>query len=168
MPKGADCLEFYNPHYIILQLGIVDCAPRLLYPTEKVLVSKLPQYARKIYIKGIKKLRSRNKMNTVISKNAFETNLIMYLKRCSKLNVHKVIAIKIAVPDARMVSKNPEIVENVISFNSVYHNMTKEFDFLRVIDPLDSRKYDYSIFQDGYHPNQIGHELVFNSLAAVI
>tara|TARA_B110001452_G_scaffold119986_1_gene99552 strand:+ start:11406 stop:11687 length:282 start_codon:yes stop_codon:yes gene_type:complete len=29
-PEGADCLEHYLPDKVIIQLGIVDCAPRLL------------------------------------------------------------------------------------------------------------------------------------------
>jgi len=29
--KGADCLEAYLPDVIKLQLGIVDCAPRLFF-----------------------------------------------------------------------------------------------------------------------------------------
>ena len=29
-PKGADCLEAYAPEVVIVQLGIVDCDPRLL------------------------------------------------------------------------------------------------------------------------------------------
>jgi acyl-CoA thioesterase-1 len=29
-PTGADCLEHYMPEIVIIQLGIVDCAPRLI------------------------------------------------------------------------------------------------------------------------------------------
>lgn len=57
MPNGADCLEFYKPDIVVLQLGIVDCAPRLLNKYDKVIIRLLPEGLTKFYIKLIKSLR---------------------------------------------------------------------------------------------------------------
>lgn len=66
-PKGADCLEAYMPEIVILQLGIVDCAPRLLHNFDKIILKLIPLNHTSNYIKLIKKIRSRNITNTIVS-----------------------------------------------------------------------------------------------------
>lgn len=60
-PKGADSLEAYLPDMVIIQLGIVDYAPRLLYNVEIKILSKMPASLSMFYIHIIKKFRARNK-----------------------------------------------------------------------------------------------------------
>ena len=61
LPMGADCLEFYKPDIVILQLGIVDCAPRLFKRDgiENKIINRIPYKLKDRYIKIVKKLRTR-------------------------------------------------------------------------------------------------------------
>lgn len=68
LPKGADCLEFYNPNIVVLQLGIVDCAPRLLTNFDKIIIKLLPQNKYQFYLRLVKKFRTRKKTNTRVKK----------------------------------------------------------------------------------------------------
>ncbi len=164
-PFGADCLEHYKPNIIILQLGIVDCAPRLLKQgMETKLVNHLPKKIANIYIKLIKTTRKRNTANTYVSLKKFEDNLINYFERCKNQNIEKLIIIKIAIPSQEMVDKNPEIIKNVIKYNAVYDKLEKKYPFVNSINPLDSSKTNEIIFTDGYHPNAKGNTFVYSEL----
>jgi acyl-CoA thioesterase I len=68
-PKGADCLEAYMPAIVILQLGIVDCAPRLLHKNERHLVSRLPALLSNFYLRVLKKIRKRRTERTIVPFN---------------------------------------------------------------------------------------------------
>nr|WP_314993518.1 SGNH/GDSL hydrolase family protein [uncultured Capnocytophaga sp.] len=163
-PSGADCLEFYKPSLIIIQLGIVDCAPRLLTNFDKIILKLLSSKYHNAYVRLIKKVRKRNKKNTQVSISNFQKNLLNYIERSLLIGVEKIIFIAIPFPDNRMIKKNPLIEENVSIYNKIIEDLSKKYKFIEVITPLDSRKYNDVIFEDGYHPNPLGNNIVFNAL----
>lgn len=167
LPKGADCLEFFKPDIVILQLGIVDCAPRLLYEFERKIIGQLPQNILERYLYIVKKLRERNLNNTFVSPEKFTTNLREYLHRCAVLEVKKVIYIGICYPDNTMIEKNPTIGESVNYFNKIILQLADEYNFLKPIFPLDSRNKQ-GIYSDGYNPNQKGHSVILNELINIM
>ncbi|MCK6604144.1 MAG: SGNH/GDSL hydrolase family protein [Bacteroidia bacterium] len=164
-PKGADCLEFYMPDVVIIQLGIVDSAPRLLYNWERFSLQKLPSFASARYIKIIKKYRERNINNTFVPPEKFELNIKTYLDRCLIRNVKRVLYVGICYPDKDMIIKNPFIGESVNLYNKILENTAKDNKVFKLIFPLDARKSN-GIYADGYHPNQTGHELIFSAVSA--
>lgn len=163
-PKGADCLEAYLPDVVILQLGIVDCAPRLLYDFERKIVSKMPTGIQTTYIRLIKVLRKRNPENTLVSFDKFKRNINTYIKRALEVGVEQIIIIGIPNPDEKMIGKNPSIIQNVKKYNDFYNQVSSVNEIVDTIFPLDPKKYDYSIYEDGYHPNVLGHELIKKQL----
>lgn len=163
-PYGADCLEHFIPDIVILQLGIVDCAPRLLNNTERVILKRLPKYLANSYIKVVKKYRKRKLSNTFVSPQKFESNLLNYLDRCKRNIVEKVLIIKIPIPTKKMIDKNPLILKNVTIYNKIYDSLAKKYSFVKCLNPLSPSKYDINIYTDGYHPNKEGNEFVFKSL----
>ena len=163
-PSGADCSEFYKPSLVIIQLGIVDCAPRLLINFDKIILKLLPPKYHNTYIWLIKKIRKRKQKNTQVSISNFQKNLINYIERSLLIGVEKIIFIAIPFPDNRMIKKNPLIEENVSIYNKIIEDLSKKYKFIEVIAPLDSRKYNDVIFEDGYHPNPLGNNIVFNAL----
>jgi len=167
-PLGADCLEFYKPTAIILQLGIVDCAPRLLTNIDKVILKFLPNKISNTYIKGIKFLKKRKVANTLVSLERFEENLRIYIERCTIAEVKTIILIGIPYPDERMIKKNPGIIFNIEKYNKCLLNFSEKYFSVKFINPLDSREYEQNIFADGYHPNPFGNNLVFQSLSDII
>ncbi len=172
-PKGADCLEFYLPDYIILQLGIVDCAPRLIKNNERKVLEKLPFFLSHTYIKIIKKIRNRKITNTHVTPEKFKKNLENYLTRCINNKVKKVIIVQIPYPDERLISKNRLITANIEQYNSILFELQKVFnksnlDFIQIVDPLNSRKYSFRIFEDGYHPNRTGHTFIAENIKELL
>jgi len=163
-PMGSDCLEFYNPKIIILQLGIVDCAPRLLTRLDKLFIRRLSKSLADNYIKIAKRYRKRKTSNTFVSPRKFENNLLDYFDRCKRNNIEKVLIIKIPIPTKEMIDLNPLILENVTLYNRIYDSLAKKYSFIKCLNPLSPSKYDINIYVDGYHPNKKGNFFVFKAL----
>lgn len=163
-PLGADCLEFYKPNIVILQLGIVDCAPRLLNNFDKLILKILTNNLKNFYIKTVKKFKKRKVTNTIVTVDKYQANLKLFLERCVLNEIKTAILISIPFPDERMLEKNPEIILNIKIYNQILSDFTKTYSFVKVINPLDSRNFNESIFEDGYHPNQLGNEIVFQDI----
>lgn len=163
-PKGGDCLEAYFPEIIIIQLGIVDCAPRLLNSIDTIFLRLMPSFSKQLYINLIKRFRKRNNLNVLVSPIKFRHNFESYIGRALEISVGMIILIKICTPGKEMVLKNPSIKENVSIYNGIIDDLEAKHAIVRVVDPLNSDKHGDTIFEDGYHPNKIGHDLVFRSL----
>jgi len=75
--KSIDCLEYYNPEIVIIQLGIVDCAPRILNRNTLFykILSRLPNSIQTKIWGVVKKVKKRS-VNTVdVDEKKFEDNL---------------------------------------------------------------------------------------------
>lgn len=163
-PFGSDCLEFYLPNIIIIQLGIVDCAPRYIKKSSlfSKFIERLPNKFKSITYTIIKSLKQRSVKNADIPPEKFKNNLKTYLMRCSKNKVSKVIFIKICTPNNEIRSKSPYLIEAINSYNKIIENTCKNFNFVSIINPLNENHVD--IYDDGYHPNPKGNNLVFEEL----
>lgn len=167
VPPGADCLEMWMPDIVILQLGVCDCAPRLFspYSLEYKLINKFPlNVFNKPYVNLVKTYRKRSCKKAYVPPEEFEANLNNYFDRCRKRGVSKVIAIGISYPADSMLKKNRPLFEAVEIYNGIYKTISKNYPNICVIFPLDSRKYDSEIYNDGYHPNIKGHKIVFDAV----
>jgi len=165
-----DVLEYYIPNIVILQLGIVDCAPRLFKKNgvEKLILNRMPEVVKNNYIAFVKKHRVRHSKRAEVSPDMFLNNLNLYLMRCKKNNVSNIIIIAIPFPDERMIKISPNIINSVNLYNNIYNKLAKSYKNVSVIYPLDSRLYKHNIFEDGYHPNQVGHNAIFFELKEIL
>lgn len=169
-PMGSDCLEHFRPDIVILQLGIVDCAPRLFSRNSLIskLINRLPRPLSKSVLTIIKSNRQRTSKRSYVDLDTFSKNFENYLSRCVLQSVVKVIAIAIVFPGQDMIRKNPTIIEAVHAYNDVLNSLAKRFEFFEVINPLSESNALKDIYSDGYHPNSKGNELVFHSLTETL
>jgi acyl-CoA thioesterase-1 len=162
-PKGADCLEAFMPDVVIVQLGIVDCAPRLMNKVDKIILNQISNSLSNYYIKFIKFIRKRKLENTIVPFELFMKNWVSYAIRAKKCN-SKVIIVSISIPDNNLISKNPQVVLNVNRYNKYLFELSQKFENVFVTKPLNPMNYNGEIYQDGYHPNKIGHEILTNQI----
>ena len=169
LPWGADCLESFMPDIVILQIGIVDCAPRLFKQTgiEKYFIKLLPKPFKNYYINIIKKYKKRSSSQSYTSSENFKVYLKNYFNRCKNIRLNKLIVIGIPYPNSKMISKNQNIINSIKTYNNIYDKLSSMFNFIKAIYPLDSRRKNYEIFQDGYHPNTLGHNEIFQELKKI-
>lgn len=166
-PKGADCLEAFMPDIVILQLGIVDCAPRLLNKYERKIISILPSVMKQIFIKLIKKFKKRSLTNTTVPFHDFRSNLDNYISRAEKI-VKKVIIIPISIPDNSFFAKNQDALFNIEKYNNYYFELANEMNNVFCTNVLSPKIDINAVYQDGYHPNELGHNFIFQELKSKI
>jgi hypothetical protein len=83
-----DDIDYLNPD-IIIYLGIVDCAPRLLSRNESRLINILPNKLRKIIINFLSKYRlffTKLRNIQYVNMNSFKKNTELLLNLCIKKN----------------------------------------------------------------------------------
>ena len=162
---SKDFLENYNPDIVILQVGIVDCAPRLFKSSSTFikLINRTPKFINEPFWKLVKKYKKRSDKNADVSLENFKFNLENFIKRAVKINTEKIILIKIQKPGLKMVNKNPFILDSIKKYNLVFDDLKNKYNLIIVINPLDfANENDY--VEDGYHVNQNGFHKVFNEL----
>ena len=169
-PAGADLLEHYMPGVVIMQLGIVDCAPRYISRgsvTAKI-IGRSPAFFQTIFYSLIKMMRRRSSKYADVPPERFMSNMERFLQRCSNAGVLQVIVIDICTPGIHMLEKNPGIMESTKQYNAIMHSMQSKFPILHFIDPLNAGRHGDTIFEDGYHPNPAGNHIVFEEIAKVL
>ncbi len=161
----GDWLEYYKPQAVVLQVGIVDCSPR--YIKNGGFLMKLlgvsPSFIRKTVWSLIKKYGSRSSKNVDVNIVDFESNLLKYINRCEKSGVERIFIIKIAKSGSAMINRNPEVLNQIIAYNKVIQKLGDSRQNCIIISELEQSD-DKCFLEDGYHLNEFGNELLFNSI----
>ncbi len=160
-----DWLEFYTPRCVILQVGIVDCAPRYFRTKGFLikLIGSLPPFLKTRVWKLIKKYCNRSIKRADVKIEDFEINLLKYVRRCERVQVERIFLIKIAKPGSSMIKKNPGILKQVELYNSVLTGIANIEEKCYVVDVL-SEATDSFFLEDGYHLNEFGNKQLFESI----
>lgn len=156
-------LLFYKPQYVILSLGITDCAPRYFRHNTELCISYLPRYIKSAIFRFAKIFRSRNIKRTWVSASEFYDNFNSYIQKCRENGVYKVCINLICNPSKSVLNRNPRILDQIIKYNSLLIELSKKYNgFIEIVHPLNSN--DPSLYiSDGYHPNKKGHELMYKA-----
>ena len=164
---GADLLELYMPHYVILQIGLTECAPRLFRKNgfERRFINYLPQKIKTDYINGIREKRGRNPEFTDVPPEQFRSNIFNYAGRCRSINTELVI-IKILRPADLFIEKSPFINQNIYLYNSIFDEAAETFSNITVLDPVKKETDINTICLDELHINAEGHRLYFKAVEA--
>ncbi|WP_135303633.1 SGNH/GDSL hydrolase family protein [Haloarcula amylovorans] len=164
-------LELYSPDYVVLQIGIVDCAPRLLSKNEKSLLTSVPfEFVSRASSYAIKQLRDRSRQRTYVSKTEFEANLRDYLERAEDVDVDQLVVLKILTAGEKYIEKNPNVQQAITEYNRILDAVAAEFDFVETLRPLadtddeEAAIVDEYTLGDGYHLNGPGHGCVYERL----
>lgn len=167
--SDRDFLENYEPDIVILQVGIVDCAPRYLrtHSIFTKLANRLPASLSKIFWIIVKKTLKRTTKKCDVPLSEFQKNITNYLNKCKSNGVEKIIIIKIQRPGLTVVKKNPKILNSIEKYNIVLDNLKNQFDFIILIDPLKNG-HDEDYINDGYHINSNGSQKVYNELVKIL
>lgn len=160
----GDSLEFYSPDVVIVQLGVVDCAPRFFISKgiSRIIISKLPIFLRVKILNFIKRFYTRSTRYAEVSKVDFYNNIKQYIDRCQNLKVKKIIFIAIGNVDNTVAIKSPKFRKSIQAYNSILYETERLHENVCVVNPLVSDREE--LFCDGYHPSSIGHQRIFESV----
>jgi lysophospholipase L1-like esterase len=142
----------FRPDIVIVQVGIVDCAPRFVTKFELDLIKKLPTKISKAVLKVLNKksVRSIRKI-TYTKRVAFLNNI---LKIQNYFNGVPVAFIAILPPSSDYETILPGIKNRVKQFNQI---LKEEINLLIETDDFD----DMDVMTDNIHLNVIGHNKIY-------
>ncbi len=169
-PPGADCLEAYAPSVAIVQLGIVDCAPRLIAKgsIESRLLHHMPSSLRIRYLSHIKKHRRRSADRAYVPLNRFRRNFEAYAERSGALGARAVL-LEIAPLGSTYRAANPEADDARRRYNEELQAVAAKHTHCRVVAPFDAAGVEECVLEDGYHLNPEGHlRIAIRLLAAIL
>jgi len=165
---GADLLEHYMPNMAIIQLGIVDCAPRLLNPNGIAfkVINNTGSKLKSIIYRELKKILKRDPSKVYVDIKDFSANFNSYLQRAQLISC-KVIILLIAEPAHRFIVKNPPIKRNIAIYNQEIVRLSYLYDNCIVIKPFEVDDVENCLL-DEFHYNWKGHAFVAERIGKVL
>ncbi|MEW5681812.1 MAG: SGNH/GDSL hydrolase family protein [Pseudomonadota bacterium] len=159
----SGCIEAYRPQIIILQLGIVDCAPRLFKRSSIVpkLMRYLPHGIQSRFVDFVKTYRGRRAEFSYLSPVEFRDHIEQFIRRSADFNVRKIFAVKIG-PISNDVSKSsPQFDDQISIYNEILNEVSNANSCFSLIEAgFDASLADRHTV-DGYHLNEKGHNSLF-------
>ena len=165
---SADLLEYYSPKFVITQIGIVDCAPRLIKRFSAIvkLINISPNFIKKTFYSIIKKTRKRKVKHADLTVKEFRYNWETYIARAFKLKT-QIICILISEPTSVVRNKSPEIKTAIDIYNNVLLDLDNKYSNFTTIEPYSQSQIDL-VSLDEFHVNSAGHDILFEKLKDLI
>lgn len=166
--------------YLVIQVGIVDCAPRLLTTFERILAFLCGKTAvsNKIFSYYIR-WKSKHRMfftkwfpMTKIKVDNYEKNIRKIISNFSQENpLEKIVLVNIAYPGHELVDKSWGILENIHRYNKVLEAVKHEApDKVAIIDLFEKTKANkhWITKDDGHHVLAEAHEWIALQIVNII
>ena len=164
-----------NSEYFIIQIGIVDCAPRIISMKEKVILRYLfSEKIQNIYIGFKSKYRrfiTKYFPKTYVSLDAFKDNYIHLIEAILKQsNVKKIVVINIADTNLKNKNKSFGFENNIINYNKIIKHLSLLYpDKINIIDLYSlSNLNDDILLNDGIHISKYAHVILANEIEKLI
>jgi len=162
--RSADLLEYYSPDFVITQVGITDCAPRLF--KRRGFLSYVfhfsPQCVTDQLIKLLKRYRGRKEKYAYVSPELFRSNWAQYFERCRNYHV-QVFCILIGLPAREFILKSPNILTSITKYNLILERLANEYENVHCITPFSQNEIE-EIALDEFHVDAIGHSIIADKL----
>lgn len=164
----ADVAGTHADFYTI-QLGIVDCSPRIFSDRQKKLLSTLSIYFPRI-IRYYIRYKTKNRYQKTRKKKLSYTSINQYAENIQKIidviqqfnNVKKIFLINIAYPSKLLKEKNYNI-ENIIEQYNERLNIIKN-NVVTVIDLFSYTKKNPNALLKDEHISIEGHDFIAKSI----
>jgi acyl-CoA thioesterase-1 len=164
-----ECIDLVNPNTIIIQIGVVDCAPRVISRTEKKLMNKwfFPKFIRNHIIKNRSKNRSKLTQNYPLSKvYVDESKFINNLEDFIKQNQNIQIVIIPIVYD--IINLDKSFVLNCMLYNNNIYDLCQYYYNCSLVNIDNMVHNDLYFCKDGYHLSIEGHKELANKLHEIL
>ncbi len=164
--SGYDLLEFYNPDFVILHIGLTDVAPRLLKRNAfyTKIINHLP-FSNIIY-NCIRKIKGRTMSCSDLSTERFYFCLSRYVERAIKTST-PVFCIKLLHCGEKVLNRSPEMNRTIDIYNQLFDKLESVYPNVHLISPLKSigtkERAEY-MQSDGIHLSAKGSFQLFREL----
>lgn len=167
-----DDLEVLHPHAVIIQIGICDCAPRIIGKRETFFLNVIaPKWFKHHYIKF--KSKHRIFFTKYIPKVNVQYPLFVKLYRqliqilSNIKSIEKIIIINICDTNEENKRRSFGFEENIILYNQFINSLKSDKIFLVDIYEMSKLNKDILI-EDGIHLSKTGHEYIANQIFSIL
>lgn len=162
----SGCLEAYMPQIIILQLGIVDCAPRLFKRTSLVpkIMRYLPNVVQSQFVSFFKTYRGRRAEFSYLSHTEYRNHIERFIRRSADFNVKKIFAVKIGPISSSVAESSPQFNSQINIYNEILNEASNANSRFSLIEAGFDASCAHEHTTDGYHLNEKGHNSLFLSI----
>lgn len=164
-----DDIQVLKPNYIICQIGICDCAPRIISPKERFLLNYIsPLWFKQFYLKIKSKHRLFFTKYFPVVNVKFSDFVLMYsllVREIFKVeSVKKLFIINICDTNQRNKLRSYGFESNIIRYNSFLKTLVSNNVIL--IDMFEASKLDHDLLlEDGIHISLKGHEFISDKIS---
>ena len=163
--------------YVVVQLGIVDCAPRLLFTPERLAIAALRRipvvkWPADFYLKfrsRYRKLFTKHVRIVMVPLAEFERNFEVLIRMLRESNpVKRIYLVNIAYPGPHMIDRSHDVLGNIEPYNNVIHALAqREPDLIRLVDVFAYTRAnpDGLTADDGHHLTQQSHRFIADQIA---
>lgn len=143
----------FEPNLAVLQVGIVDCAPRFMTKNELAFFKNFGIVGKAIIAFSNKNIVRRIRNTTYTSPKKFEENISSIIK---KLEPIPVLILGIVPAFDEYEKKLPGINKRIVQFNTVL----QKFNHYISLQDFDKE----GIMSDHHHLNPLGHRIIFDKI----
>lgn len=166
-----DDILYNDSRYLVIHLGIVDCAPRLISRKEYLVFRLLGiNYEDNFYIRFKSKHRrffTKHFPLQRVSKERFKSNFLKLIDLVeTQTAIKKVFIINIADTNETNKLRSFNLGENIQEYNEILENIVKGSKGLSVLIDIynESKKDKEILLEDGMHLSLKGHDFLANAL----
>lgn len=172
--EWKEVIDFIKPEIVIVNVGITDCAPRILDEKKRKFVDGIKiNFVKNGIINYLKRNRTKlilkDPTKRSVAKEVFEKeykNIINHLTPKTK----KIIFVGILNVSEDLEKKSPGYLESVKLYNSVLSSGVdnKKIYFLDVNKEFEKNNFNECRLEDGYHYSIKGNGIVAGALFDIL
>jgi len=160
-----DDISCFPNSLFIMQLGIVDCAPRVLGKYESIFLSLLPDFLTrpiKYFISKYRFLLTKSLKRTYIGQDEFDSNIKKILYEIKRIGSTAIVLSIIA--NNELENKSFGIRQNIKNYNAILKEKSIECNFIFLDLAITSEDFQ----SDGIHLKSSGQEKIFDQVLRVL
>ncbi|HEV7860371.1 MAG TPA: SGNH/GDSL hydrolase family protein [Pyrinomonadaceae bacterium] len=170
LDEWFEMVQLRGAEVVVVHIGIVDCAPRVLMPRERAFVERLrPARLRVRFLDFIHRHRRRivqTRGRVYVPVLKFKAGVEEVVRRAREARVRSLVFINIIEPPPEMEERSPGFRRNVEDYNRILRAQAAE-QGVHLID-LDNLIREHGgpeeLTVDGIHINHTGHKMLAQEL----
>jgi acyl-CoA thioesterase I len=166
LDEWPELIELRTPDIAIIQVGIVDCAPRVFLRRERQFIESVrPPKLRDAILKFVHKHRAaivKFRGKVYVPSDRFQTLVAEVISRAKQSNLKSLIFVNIIAPPTEMDARSPGFITNVEVYNQILKSSVQGTG-VHLIDLDKIVKENGGVEKltvDGIHINDEGHALL--------
>jgi len=165
-----DDVDYLRPDYVVIHLGIVECAPRIFSKKNRAYLRILPSKIRNFIINFLSKYReiiTKHRKINYVDIVSFEANFIQVINRIHSRNPSiKIVVININNTNMYNNKRSYGFNSNINNYNDVINKLPFKFPINLYV--INTNLHKGGLLNDGIHINSVMHKYISDQILSII